>query len=538
VGKLSRLKGAIDNVGRKLDDAAQMAARQADEAARKSAGLDSYDRAMLSARYPDTGPPQMLIDKNKGTEYPGKLKTPSELALEAERIRIDKDVIKRGKYTPYFDASERHYADATKYNIQGDTLIDAMPKKEATVNKYRDMFDTPQARKKLNDAYDAAKGTDAEQWYAMGQLQDEYIRHLGPDEGARRFKSDFADAMAATTGGANPGQNFLMAAYGNHLKAHDLATPSNSYAMPHPVGGRYAGGNMALYDKFVREGQEITAAGNPKRFNFRNNFLGDTSRATIDEQMSRLMIGQNAPPGASYGIVESILVDEAKRRGIPAAEFQDVAWAGAKGSPGKPMIQWVNESIARTSEVTGLPQEDVVRNWIVNRSPMYGLPVAVGAGALLGSQNADASVAGGQFTAEDYGLPQEIYGAYEQFAQRRSAKRSIWQKLREAGEFGATVGSALAGGIVSDLSRVGGYLNPFMPVEQTEAGASAIQDAMQYMPRQPNAMLEGFGNQMGQFMQDIEPIAAPFRQSIPYKAYEALPERAQGIVRVATDFAL
>jgi hypothetical protein len=162
--------------------------------------------------------------------------------------------------------------------------------------------------------------------------------------------------------------------------------------------------------------------------------------------------------------------------------------------------------------------------------PRLLAPIAAASGGAL--------VAGRQFTAEDYGLPQEIYGAYEQFAQRRAAKRSIWQKLREAGEFGATVGSALAGGIVSDLSRVGGYLNPFMPVEQTEAGASAIQDAMQYMPRQPNAMLEGFGNQMGQFMQDIEPIAAPFRQSIPYKAYEALPERAQGIVRVATDFAL
>jgi hypothetical protein len=156
--------------------------------------------------------------------------------------------------------------------------------------------------------------------------------------------------------------------------------------------------------------------------------------------------------------------------------------------------------------------------------PQLLAPTAAAAGIALAAQN------------YDYGTP-EIDAAYREFAQRRAAKRDLWSQLKSFGEFGATVGSAIAGGVVGDLSRLGGYLNPAMPVEATEAGARAIEDRMQYIPSQPNAMLEGFGNQMNQFVEDVEPLAAPFRQSIPYKAYEALPERAQGIVRIASDLA-
>lgn len=157
--------------------------------------------------------------------------------------------------------------------------------------------------------------------------------------------------------------------------------------------------------------------------------------------------------------------------------------------------------------------------------PRLLAPTAAAAGVALAAQN------------YEFGTP-EIDAAYQRFAERRASKKGIWQQLKQMGELGATVGSAIAGGVVGDLSRLGGYLNPMQPVEATEAGARGIEQAMQYIPSEPNAMLDLMGRHVNQFEQDIEPLAAPFRQSIPYKVYESLPERAQGIARIGADLAL
>jgi hypothetical protein len=156
--------------------------------------------------------------------------------------------------------------------------------------------------------------------------------------------------------------------------------------------------------------------------------------------------------------------------------------------------------------------------------PMLLAPVAAAAGIGLAAQN------------YDYGTP-ELDAAYRAYEAKRAQKRDIWRALKDSIEFGATLGSAIGGGIIADASRLGGYLNPFMSTQDTEQGAQAIENNLQYVPSQPNAMLESFGRNMNQFSQDIEPLAAPFRQSIPYKAYEALPERAKGIVGIAADYA-
>jgi hypothetical protein len=151
-------------------------------------------------------------------------------------------------------------------------------------------------------------------------------------------------------------------------------------------------------------------------------------------------------------------------------------------------------------------------------------PIAAAAGIGVAAQN------------YDYGTP-EIDAAYQEFRRRRSQKRGLWQTAKDAAGFGATLGSAVAGGIVGDLSRVGGYLNPFQPVEATEAGAQGIENALQYIPREPNPMLEGFGRQMQQFSQDIAPLTEGVEQSIPGRVYNSLPERVQGLLRIGADWA-
>jgi hypothetical protein len=164
-----------------------------------------------------------------------------------------------------------------------------------------------------------------------------------------------------------------MGAFGNYQRARNLPIPQNAYDMPYPIGGRYASGNMKMYDKVLVQGKPMTAKDQPKRFNFASDFLGDTSRATIDEQMMQgINPALNAPVAGSYGIAEGVVQDIAKQYGVPAANAQDVMWAALKNVPGKPMIQHVNESIERTARITGQTPEQVLDNMIRKRSPMFG----------------------------------------------------------------------------------------------------------------------------------------------------------------------
>ena len=336
--------------------------------------IGGLDREKLSREYPATGTPVPNVDKKTGKEFLSKGLSEEELMLQAERQAINKE-IKKGNYDPYFDIEERYYADPSKYDIRGDTLTDTLPKKQATIDAKIAKFDTPEGRAALSAAFDAGNNPKAQNWYAMGQLEDEFIRVLGEQEGRKQFKSRFADAMAATTGGADPGSNLLMAAYGNYQKSRGLPPGSASYEMPHPIGGRYVTGNMAMYDKILNKDIDLTAKDQPKRFNFSANFLGDRNRATIDEQMTQGLTGGkfNAPPSLSYGVIEKVIHDEALKRGVKPANLQDVAWSGFKKSEGKPMIEWVNEMIARTSEVTGKTQKQVLEGFINGDMPMYGL---------------------------------------------------------------------------------------------------------------------------------------------------------------------
>ena len=362
--------------------------------ATKAANAAGFDPVKLRTQYPETLPGVPAVDKKTGKEYIAKQNSAEALAVEKARKAAQKD-IEKGNYTPMFDVEKRYYADPSKYNIQGNTLTDAIPAKADTVAKYEAMYNTPEARERLTAAFQKGNADPlARDWYAMGQLESEYIKRLGPDAGRQRFNEDFAQSMAATTGGADPTSNFLMGAFGNYQRGRGLPIPKNAYDMPYPIGGRYASGNMKMYDKVLVQGNPMTAKDQPKRFNFASDFLGDTSRATIDEQMmSGILPGVNAPIAGSYGVAENVVQQLAKQFGVPAANAQDVMWAGLKNVPGKPMIQHVNESIERTARITGQTPEEVLDAMIRNRSPMYSA-APIGLMGLMGydqygSQGAD-----------------------------------------------------------------------------------------------------------------------------------------------------
>jgi len=370
--------------GGKAAEEAVPSIREALETAVNKADDVGYDRAKIAKQYPDTAPPVLDKDPKTGKEFLKKQNSAEAMAVEKVRKAAQKEIDK-GNYTPYFDVSKRTYADASKYPLQGATVTDALPKKQATIDKWKQEFDTPEVRENLRAAFlRGNKDPLTKDWYATGQLEKEFIKEYGPKVGRAEYKEAFPVAMAATTGGADPTANLLMSYYGNFLRKSGQEMPKAAYEMPYPIGGRYASGNMAMYDKVINQGAGLTTD-TPKRFNFASNFMGHLDRPTIDEQMSGLYKpGMVVPPGDSYGVMEQVLNDVAKTQGVKPVNFQDVAWAGAKGTSGKPMIQHVNEAIERTARVTGKTPEEVVRDSLVRRThPLYGVGAAglVGAGA-------------------------------------------------------------------------------------------------------------------------------------------------------------
>ena len=265
-----------------------------------------------------------------------------------------------------------------------------LKKKADTQAKYDALANSPEATSRLDEAYirGLRQKQDAENWYFMGQLEKEFIKEYGPELGPEMFKQRFADPMAATTGGADPTSNLMMAHYGNYLHEKGLPVPENAYDYPFPVGGRYASGNMEQYRKMIMEGQGITHD-NPKRYNFAYDFMGHKG-PTIDEQMSQMFDPKmNMPPAGTYGHYENALLNRAENAGVDPRYFQEVAWAGKKdadtkgGFKAQPMIGIVNEAIERTHRITGMPKDEIVRRGLVRAEiPLYGAAGATAAGAI------------------------------------------------------------------------------------------------------------------------------------------------------------
>jgi hypothetical protein len=362
-------------------------------ATKKGSKRSGFVPGEMARRYPETLPPVLAKDKKTGKEFLQKTNSAEADSVAAARKAAQKD-IEAGNYKPYFDVAKRFDADASKYGLLGNTLTDTLPKKAETLLSHQAKFDTPEIRQRLGAGYEAAaKDPLAKDWYMMGQLEKKFIEEYGPKEGRRLFKESFADAMAATTGGSDPTSNLLMAHYGNYLRQQGKRMPDAAYEFPYPVGGRFASGNAATFNKVINDGAGLNASDMPKRFNFSGNFLGHKDRMTIDEQM---MGGVNvpdakgvplkAPPQGTYGVIESTMADLARQYKVDPRQFQEVAWAGLKGTKGKPMIQHVNEAIERTSRITGMTPDEVVKQSLVRRtSPLYGvLPFG-----LLGFQGDD-----------------------------------------------------------------------------------------------------------------------------------------------------
>jgi hypothetical protein len=345
----------------------------------------------VGERYPSTVPPVTAIDPVRKKEFLQKSNSPEAEAVQKLRIAAQRD-ISAGNYDPFFDPKKRFDVDPSRYPAVESTLTQLSKRPGPTNAAAYAAAAGPEAGARLDAAFTRGMQQEAGagNWYQMGQLEKEFIKEYGPVAGPQQFKSKFADAMAATTGGADPTSNLMMAHYGNYLRATGRALPEKSYDYPFPVGGRYAATNMDQYRKMMMEGAGVTPA-NPKRYNFAGNFTGNPAGSTIDEQMMGLIEpgGAANPPGGAYGHYEAPVAARAAAAGVDPRFFQEVAWAGAKdaktkgGYTAQPMIGVVNEAIERTHRITGMPHAEIVRRGLVRSEiPLYGIAGATTMGGL------------------------------------------------------------------------------------------------------------------------------------------------------------
>ena len=354
-------------------------------------------REDLRRRYPDIGEPVPSIDKMSGKAYLAKGQSREGSAVAAVRDRVVKDMKKYG-YESRFDKNKRYDANKGAYN-RPDVTAGLVPSRADTVKKYNDLYAGPETQARLDAAIaKGIKNPDAHGFYMLGQLEDEFIRELGPIEGPKMFQERVADSLAATTGGADPTSNLLMAAYGNYLKEAiqnpeigrnlpPISYPKAAYEMPYPIGGRFATGNMEMYDKMMgvtQPGTGVTGA-NPKRYDFSSSFLGYTDRPVVDEQMMKAIdpTSKGAPARNAYGVAREAIGDAGGRAGLSPIGGQEVGWAGIKDSSGKPMIENINEMLYRTSRITGETLDEVLKRFIRAKGPMFGIAGGGAMGGLL-----------------------------------------------------------------------------------------------------------------------------------------------------------
>jgi len=373
------------------------------------AGLTRSD---LARDYPKLGTPIPAVDKKSGTPYLSRNAGVEGDAVAKVRARLN-DEIKAGNYPKYYDEAGRYDANPANYDRPNLTPT-IKPKKQATIDKYKAIYDGPVARKRLDDAIAyAIDQPDSHGFYKLGEVEKHFIDNLGPIEGPKAFQERIADAMSATTSGNDPTANWLTAAYGNFKKAQMQDVPSATwpraaYEVPYPVSGRRMMSNIDMYDQVqgvtgAPRGQEWLP--NPKRYDFSRSFLGYTDSPVIDEQMMTLLdrTGPASPPKGSYGIASDAVSDAAKRANLTPIGGQEVGWAGAKLSDGEPFISHLNKSIYRTSRLTGLPMDEVDRLMQLGKIPMYGIGGAAVAGGLLADpQAAQASQASQANEIETY----------------------------------------------------------------------------------------------------------------------------------------
>jgi len=169
-------------------------------------------------------------------------------------------------------------------------------------------------------------------------------------------------------------------------------------------------------------------------------------------------VWSSAPNDTEYAAFEDFIYEVAQERGLTGPQAQAALWMGAAKRTGVAdesqgtFMELLRNRADKRAEDTGQTRAEVLQDFIKNRGLLSVAPAP-----LLMSQ--------------DDAIPdwREVYGSEVNTEMPPSAFDNKLEAAR-------AIGAGVTGGIVGDLSRVGGYLNPFADPESVDSDAVALQN--------------------------------------------------------------
>lgn len=318
-------------------------------------------------------------------------------------------------------------------------------------------LENPEVERGIRESVMRGIEMGADKWYHTEPIRQAFIRELGEEAGAERFKR-FMDYTAATSPRSDVSTNIRNASFyymkdGQPIAKEDLVYPYGHVAQnlhlqnaatiqgggfdvfrnPKPASfaenlqgnlapvtvDTHAFRNIAMrtrdpefletsisvqnktgkaaanldddekalltmaqrYGEFSEDGKKIV---------FRPQKLFAEGRLTMDEALKIPSFWASKPRDNEYGAAEKLYIKIADELGIPPADVQAAAWAGAgdltglASPPTKTFPQLFNERVEYTARMRGEDPRDTLQMMIRAQKPLLGLGAgALGVGGLL-----------------------------------------------------------------------------------------------------------------------------------------------------------
>lgn len=253
---------------------------------------------------------------------------------------------------------------------------------------------------RLQGLVDAGIEQGADKWYHTGGIKDEFIRELGPEQGAEAFDR-FMDVKAATSPRSAVDQNLKRASVlhqrgmrGESLDVGPEAFPKGYGHMAHRTA------HQPGLKRLQETGQVGSGVDQPKVASYAENLKGNLTPVTVDTHNQQILSGvKKSPTAAQYPFMESRQAGMASELGLDPAEFQSALWAGAGDITGVRNVSNVtdalNTRIKKTAVDAGIPEDQAAKEFIRGeRLLRAAVPAAALGGGVLATPEGNEAMAG------------------------------------------------------------------------------------------------------------------------------------------------
>jgi hypothetical protein len=278
----------------------------------------------------------------------------------------------------------------------------------------------PGVRNKMLEVIAEGQQMGGANWYNAEPLRAAFNKELGSG-GDAAFRK-YMDMVAATSPRSDVGSNVRNASYYYGLAQRGEPMPAVGTPNPQPYGHMAQRLHQMNAERVAGPGWD--PLNNPKPASFVENLVGNQAPVTVDTHAFRLpailgrdprfletafQVGKDAPkqniqamvasgelpmgevanraaywqaqPKANeYAAMENYYKSLGKELGLTPAQTQASAWVGGGKITGlasdesKPFLRFFEDRIEKTAEKTGRSKQQVLKDFIRGRQPLYAAP--------------------------------------------------------------------------------------------------------------------------------------------------------------------